>query len=327
MFNNQTVLITGGTGSFGKYLVGHILRKYKSVKKIIIFSRDELKQHDLMNFHKKNISKLRFLLGDVRDLSRLMLAFQDVDVVIHAAALKQVPASEYNPFEFVKTNILGAQNVIESALEKNVKKVIVLSTDKAASPTNLYGATKLCSDKLFSSANHIVGKKNIKFSVIRYGNVMGSRGSIVPFFLNMKKTNNHFPITHKNMTRFSILLEDAMNMTEWTLKHMKGGEIFVCKIPSFKVIDLAKAISTKHKLKFTGLRPGEKMHEEMITEADSYNTYDLGRCYAIINSSNVKLLNFYKKKFKKFENGKSYNSKENKFLTIPELKNLVNNFE
>jgi UDP-N-acetylglucosamine 4,6-dehydratase len=327
MFNNQTVLITGGTGSYGKYLVGHILKKYKSVKKIIIFSRDELKQHDLMSLYKKNISKLRFFLGDVRDLNRLMLAFHGVDIVIHAAALKQVPASEYNPFEFIKTNIVGAQNVIEGALEKNVKKVIALSTDKAASPANLYGATKLCSDKLFSSANHIVGKRNIKFSVIRYGNVMGSRGSIVPFFLNIKKIKNHFPITNKNMTRFSILLEDAANMTDWTLKHMKGGEIFVCKIPSYKVTDLARAISSKHKLKLIGLRPGEKMHEEMITKEDSCNTFDLGKHYAIINPANEKLLKFYKKKFKKYKNGKSFNSKENTFLTIAELKNQVNNFE
>ena len=325
MFNNKTILITGGTGSFGKYLVGHILKKYKRVKKIIILSRDELKQQHLMNLQKKNISKLRFFLGDVRDRNRLMLAFQGVDLVIHAAALKQVPASEYNPFEFIKTNILGSQNVIESALANNVKKIIALSTDKAASPTNLYGATKLCSDKLFSSANNIVGKKNIKFSIIRYGNVMGSRGSIAPFFLNIKKNSNYFPITHKDMTRFSILLKDAIEMTEWTFKHMQGGEIFVCKIPSFKIIDLAKAISTKHKLKFIGLRPGEKMDEEMITESDSYNTYDLGKCYAIINPLNKKLLNFYKSKYKKFENGKSYNSKENKFLTIAELKKLVNN--
>ena len=197
MFNNKNILITGGTGSYGKHLIEHILSKYKKVKKIIIYSRDELKQYELMKLHEKNISKLRFFLGDVRDQSRLMLAFQNVDLVIHAAALKQVPASEYNPFEFIKTNILGAQNVIECALEKNVKKVIALSTDKASNPLNLYGATKLCSDKLFCSANHIVGKKDIKFSVIRYGNVMGSRGSILPSFLSAKKINSYFQITHK----------------------------------------------------------------------------------------------------------------------------------
>ena len=326
MFNNKNILITGGTGSYGKYFIEHILKKYKKVKKIIIFSRDELKQHEIMKLHHKNISKLRFFLGDVRDRSRLMLAFQGVDLVVHAAALKQVPASEYNPFEFIKTNILGAQNVIECALERNVKKVIALSTDKAASPINLYGATKLCSDKLFSSANHIVGNKDIKFSVIRYGNVMGSRGSVLPLFLNIKEVNNYFPITHKEMTRFNILLENAIDMTEWVFKNMKGGEIFVCKINSFKIVDLAKAISVNHKLKFIGLRPGEKMHEEMITKADSYNTYDLGKYYAIINPSNIKLLNFYKKKFKKFENGKSYNSKENKFLTVSELRKLVSSF-
>jgi FlaA1/EpsC-like NDP-sugar epimerase len=255
-----------------------------------------------------------------------MLAFQDVDLIIHAAALKQVPASEYNPFEFIKTNILGAQNVIECALEKNVKKVIALSTDKAANPLNLYGATKLCSDKLFCSANHIVGKKDIKFSVIRYGNVMGSRGSILPSFLDAKKNNTYFKITHENMTRYNILLKDTIEMTAWVFRNMKGGEIFVCKIPSFRIVDLAKAISAKAKFKFIGLRPGEKMHEEMITTADSYNTFDLGKYYAILNPSNKKLFNFYKNKYKKFQKGKSYNSKENKFLTISELKQLVNNF-
>jgi UDP-N-acetylglucosamine 4,6-dehydratase (inverting) len=323
MLNNQTILITGGTGSFGKNFLKFILKNYKGIKKIIIFSRDELKQQELMNVYKADISKIRFFIGDVRDRNRLMSALRGVDIVIHAAALKQVPASEYNPFEFIKTNILGAQNIIECCIENNVRKVIALSTDKAAAPINLYGATKLCSDKLFSSSNNIVGSKNISFSVIRYGNVMGSRGSIIPLFLNNIKNQKPFKVTNKEMTRFNITIEQAISMVIWVIKNMKGGEIFVPKISSYRVTDLVKAISPKFSITYSGIRPGEKIHEEMITVSDSYNTYDLGKYYAILNPSNSKSMDFYHKKFKKYLEGKSFNSKDNKYLTINEIKNLL----
>ena len=325
MFRNKSILITGGTGSFGKSFVNYILKNFPQIKKIIIFSRDELKQHEMLqSFSKKQLSKLRFFIGDVRDKERLQMAFEDVDIVIHAAALKQVPTAEYNPFEFIKTNILGAQNVVEASLNANIKKVVALSTDKAAGPINLYGATKLCSDKLFVAANNLKGKRNIIFSVVRYGNVLGSRGSILPTFKEQLKTKKIY-ITDKSMTRFNISIEDAVKMVVWSIKNAVGGEIFVPKLPSFKLTDFAKAICPSCKIIETGIRPGEKIHEEMITVSDSYNTFDLGKYYAIVMPSTHKSFLKYKKnkKHKNFKIGNSLNSGRNKFLSIFKLKNII----
>ena len=273
MLNNKTILITGGTGSFGQYFIKNVLKKFK-IKKIIVYSRDEFKQLQLrenlnQNFLIKN--KLRFFIGDVRDKERLSFALKDVDIAIHAAALKQVPATEYNPFEAVKTNIIGAQNIIDGCLENNVKQLVALSTDKAASPINLYGATKLASDKIIIASNNVKGKKNYRASVVRYGNVMGSRGSVVPYFLKNKYKKN-LEITHNEMTRFNITLQQGVDFVLFCLSKMSGGEIFVPKIPSIKVTDLAKVIAPKARHKIIGIRPGEKLHEEMITESDSINT-------------------------------------------------------
>ncbi len=328
MFNNKSILITGGTGSFGQYFLSVLLKKYKKIKKIVIFSRDELKQFELENrIDQKFLKKIRFFVGDVRDKDRLITAFNNIDYVIHAAALKQVPKAEYNPNEYIKTNIQGSQNVIDAAIKNSVKKVIALSTDKAAAPINLYGATKLCADKLFSSANNIIGSKNIKFSVVRYGNVLGSRGSILPFLLKQKK-QHYFTITDENMTRFNITLKEASEMVLWAFQNCKGGEIFVPKIPSFKILDLAKAIDNRKKIIFIGIRPGEKIHEEMITVSDSYNTIDLGKKYfAILNSSNNKLTSLYYKS-KKVKKNFSYNSGNNsKFLNIKDLKKLIKDYQ
>ena len=266
-FKNKTILITGGTGSFGNIAVRKFL-KIKGIKKIIIYSRDEHKQHEMISrFNTKELKLLRFFIGDVRDLERLTNAFEGVDVVIHAAALKQVDTAEYNPYEFIKTNIMGAQNVIQASIHNKVKNIIALSTDKAAAPINLYGATKLCSDKMFIAANNIVGNKDIKFSVVRYGNVMGSRGSIIPLFLK-QKNNKLFTITDKRMTRFNITLQESIDMVIWSLVNNLGGEIYVPKIPSYKIEDLARAICSKSKIKIIGIRQGEKLHEEMITKDD-----------------------------------------------------------
>lgn len=326
MFKNKTLLLTGGTGSFGKNFLLNVQKKHKFIKKIIIFSRDELKQYHLNNLIDKNFrKKVRFFIGDIRDKDRLQRAMWDVDYIIHAAALKQVPAAEYDPFEYVKTNVIGAQNIIETSLNANVKKVIALSTDKAAAPINLYGATKLCSDKIFSAANNIIGKKNIAFSIVRYGNVFGSRGSVVPFFIDQKKKSMLPNITDPQMTRFNITLDKSIEMVEWTFANMVGGEIFVPKIPSYKILDMAQAIFGHKKYVTSGIRPGEKLHEEMITSSDARMTYDIGKYYAIINSSNSKLLKFYQK-YKKFDQF-SYNSFNNKkFLKIKDLKSLVNKF-
>ena len=326
---NKTILITGGTGSFGKAFSAELLRKHKP-KKIIIFSRDELKQFEMMNqdIYKKNRKIMRFLIGDVRDYKRLEFAMDQVDCVVHAAALKQVPTAEYNPGEFVKTNIIGAQNIIDASISSDVKKVIALSTDKAAAPINLYGATKLCSDKLFISANNIIGNRQITFNVVRYGNVMGSRGSVIPFFQKLKKTDN-FPITDIKMTRFNITMDKGIRLVLFALKNGKGGEIFISKIPSYKILDVAKAINPNCKIKIIGIRPGEKIHEEMITSSDSYSTYDLGNCYSIIDQSNHTLANFYKKnkKFRKVPAGFTYNSFNNKDkLTVAELKTLIKKY-
>lgn len=278
ILDNKTVLVTGGTGSFGKSFITNAL-KY-SPKKIIVFSRDELKQYEMgLEFHDP---RLQFFIGDVRDKDRLWRAFQGVDYVVHAAALKQIPSCEYNPFEAIKTNILGAQNIMEIAIDRGVSRVVALSTDKAVSPLNLYGATKLCSDKLFVSGNSYTGSKNTKFAVVRYGNVMGSRGSVIPYFLKLRGEGiKQFPITHKDMTRFWITLQDAVGLVVHALENMIGGEIYIPKIPSCKVIDLALAIDEEVELNIVGIRPGEKLHEVMITEDDARTTKEFSTYYVI----------------------------------------------
>ena len=330
MFNNKIIMITGGTGSFGNKFVKIFSKKYKP-KKIIIYSRDEYKQ-DLMlqKFPEKKYPHLRFLLGDIRDLDRLKIAMREVDYLVHAAALKQVPAAEYNPMEFVKTNIHGAENVINAAIACNVKKIIALSTDKAANPINLYGATKLASDKIFIAANNITGIKNISFSVVRYGNVIGSRGSVLPLFQDLiRKKNNFLPITDKRMTRFWLSLEHSVNFVISCLKNMIGGEIFVPKIPSIRIVDLAKAMSPHIKHKIIGIRPGEKLHEQMCPKESSSQTLEFKKYYIIFSSDtdlNKKIKLISKKtgeKGKKVKKDFEYNSDLNKkFLNIKEIKKL-----
>ena len=316
----KTYFITGGTGSFAKNFIGHLL-KNKLAKKIIIFSRDEYKQFLMKEdvLIKKNLKILRFLIGDVRDKTRLEFAIdQNIDVVVHTAAMKQVPATEYNPFEAIKTNIIGAQNLIEVCIKNNIEKIIALSTDKAAAPINLYGATKLTSDKLFTNANYFKGNKRCKFSVVRYGNVMGSRGSVIPLFLHQKLHKKPFTITDKNMTRFNITLKESVNFVINSLNKMKGGEIFVPKIPSYKILDVLKSIDNKAKYKVIGIRPGEKIHEELITESDSINTLEYKNYFVILPS--------YKKNKLQNKNIFSYNSKNNKkFLSIKTLNKLIKN--
>jgi UDP-N-acetylglucosamine 4,6-dehydratase len=322
MFKNQTILITGGTGSFGKEFTKKLIKNYKP-RKIIIFSRDELKQFEMKNdkiFQKKNI---RFFLGDVRDKQRLKTAFEGVDVVIHAAALKQVPAAEYNPSEYIKTNINGAENIIQAAISCNVKKIIALSTDKAVNPINLYGATKLVSDKLFIAANNIIGKKDIKFSIVRYGNVSGSRGSVLPFFLELKKKNKPFLLTHKDATRFWITLDEGVNFVINSLKIMQGGEIFIPKLPAIKIIDLAKAIDENRKIKIIGLRESEKIHESLISPDENKNVLDF-RDFFIIKPF---VFNFSKgfknQKGKLTKNSYYFSSNDSDFLTIKEIKSYI----
>ncbi len=328
MLNNKRILVTGGTGSFGQNFIETVLKKYKP-KKLIVYSRDEQKQFRLQQkWNEGETTPMRYLVGDVRDLDRLSFAMKDVDIVVHAAAMKHVPIAEYNPFEAVKTNILGAQNVIDSSIANNVTKVIALSTDKASSPINLYGATKLTSDKLFIAANNYKGKKDIKFSIVRYGNVMGSRGSVIPFFLKKIK-GGIFPITDKRMTRFNITVKEGVEFVLFCLKKMYGGEIFVPKIPSYKVVDLVNAISQNPKLKIIGIRPGEKIHEEMISQSDGLNTIEYKKYFVI--TPNSKFTKMDKKKYMKLDkSGKScaenfsYNSINNKhFLKISELKKLI----
>ena len=329
---NKNIIITGGTGSFGKAMVKELLQKHKC-DKIIIYSRDELKQSEMMNYQwiseYKGETKIRFFIGDVRDKDRLKYAMYGVNYVFHAAALKQVPVAEYNPFECIKTNIIGGQNVIETALECGVEKVIALSTDKAASPRNLYGATKLCSDKLFIAANNFLGGRKINFSVVRYGNVMGSRGSVIPIFLEMQKKGK-LTITDKRMTRFNITLNQAIKFTINSLMTMKGSEIFVPKIPSYNIMDLAKAINKNCKYEYVGLRPGEKLHEEMITELDSENAYEFNNYYMILPSkiNGSGYLNYSQELnyIGKVKSGFCYNSKNNEeFLNVHELKSMINN--
>ena len=326
----NSFLITGGTGSFGKAFIRKIIQEKSTIKRLVIFSRDEFKQSIMQSeFPKSKYPFLRFFLGDVRDYDRLLFATKDIEYIIHAAALKQVPAAEYNPFETIKTNILGAQNIINASVHNNVKKIIALSTDKACAPINLYGATKLCSDKLFVSANNIIGKKNITFSVVRYGNVFGSRGSVYNIF-NEYKNKGFFPVTDTRMTRFNITLHEATDMVHRLLKKSTGGEIFVPKLKSFKITDLAKAINPKNKIKIVGIRPGEKLHEQMISSSDSFSTVDLRNFYAILPKGNTKLQNkfFRYNKCSKVKDNFEYSSEKNgKFLTINELKILIKEHE
>lgn len=324
---NKSILITGGTGSLGKALTKHILDNYPKVKKVVIFSRDEQKQFQMsQDFPSSQYPQIRFFIGDVRDKDRLVRAFQHIDYVIHAAAMKHVHIAEYNPGECIKTNIGGAENIVEASLQSNVKRVVALSTDKACAPINLYGATKLTSDKLFIAANNIKGEKQIRFSVVRYGNVMGSNGSVIPFFINKKKQNNSLPITDPNMTRFNISLQGGVSMVMHALEHAWGGELFVPKIPSYKIMDVAEAIGPKCSKPIVGIRPGEKVHEEMITTSDSFYTYDLGKYYTILPATHMWDLDEYLSTFKakKVPLGFSYNSGENKeWETVESLRALI----
>jgi len=330
MLNNKTILITGGTGSFGKKFIKTILDKYKP-KKVIVYSRDELKQFEMQqDFPDISESPMRYFIGDVRDYHRLKMAMTGVDIVIHAAALKQVPACEYNPFEAVKTNVIGGQNVIDAAIAKGVKQVIALSTDKAAAPINLYGATKLVSDKLFVAANNYSGKHDIKFSVVRYGNVMGSRGSVIPFFLKQKE-KGVLSITDERMTRFNITLQDGVDFVLQCLDKMWGGELFVPKIPSYKILDVAKAIAPEAMHEIAGIRPGEKLHEEMITVDDAINTVEFDDYFVIIPNTDylawdreLFLVESNNKPGKYCKEGFSYNSRKNtNFLTVEEIRDLI----
>jgi UDP-N-acetylglucosamine 4,6-dehydratase (inverting) len=327
MLNNKSILITGGTGSFGKKFLEIILKKYKKMKRVIIFSRDELKQFHMSNKYPKNkFPQIRFFIGDVRDRSRLSRALKGVDIVVHAAALKQVPAAEYNPNEFIKTNVIGAHNIIEACIDNKVKKIVALSTDKAAAPINLYGATKLCSDKLFTAAKNYVGIKNMTFSVVRYGNVLESRGSVIPLFREQKKTGV-LSLTDEKMTRFSISLEDGVNMVLWSIQNALGGEIVVPKVPSFKIKELAELMGPQCKIKIIGKRLGEKIHEELITAGDVDSTYDIGKYFLILSGNDKKTISSYKNKFNKFKKIKnitSYNSENNSdLLTGNNLRNYL----
>lgn len=328
MLNNKSILITGGTGSFGKMFVKTILEQYPDVKRLVVYSRDELKQFEMAQLYPESkYPQVRFFIGDVRDGARLKRACEGIDVIIHAAALKQVPTAEYNPDECIKTNIGGAQNIIDAALSTNIKIVVALSTDKAAAPINLYGATKLVSDKLFIAANNIKGKRDLRFSVVRYGNVMGSRGSVIPFFLNKAKNGDTIPITHKDMTRFNISLEEGVEMVLWAIENAIGREIFVPKIPSYKIETIAKAISPNALLEEIGIRPGEKIHEEMITESDSFNTIEFDKYYAILPSDidKTKYLEHYNAK--EVEKGFKYNSGTNdKWETVESMRAKIRQY-
>ncbi len=326
MFKGKSILVTGGTGSFGKAFVKRILNDFPEINRLVVYSRDELKQFEMAQVFSDRLHKgIRYFIGDIRDENRLKRALEGIDIVVHAAALKQVPAAEYNPFECIKTNVLGAQNLIEACLDSGVSRVVALSTDKAAAPINLYGATKLCSDKLFIAANNIKGSRDIRFSVVRYGNVMGSRGSVIPFFLELKDTGV-LPITDPQMTRFNISVEEGVDMVLWAIEHAWGGEILVPKIPSYRVTDVAAAIGAECEHRIVGVRPGEKIHEEMITASDSFNTVDLGRYYAVLPSGGQYSMEAYCKEWRAnpVEPGFSYNSGSNPhFLTVEELRTLI----
>lgn len=322
----QSLLITGGTGSFGKAIVKSVLEQSPQIKRLVVFSRDELKQYEMsQEFRTEDYPNLRYFIGDIREHHRLRRALDGIDTVIHAAALKQVPTAEYNPFECIKTNILGAQNLVEACLDSDVKRVVALSTDKAAAPINLYGATKLCSDKLFTAANNIKGRRDIRFSVVRYGNVMGSRGSVIPFFLQRRHTGI-LPVTHTDMTRFNISLQESVDMVRWALENAQGGEIFVPKIPSYRITDVAQAICPDCEHPVVGIRPGEKIHEEMITESDSFNTIDLGKYFAILPSTGGFNIKAYIADHggTSVAKGYAYNSGTNPdFLSVVQLRDLI----
>lgn len=327
MLNGKTILITGGTGSFGRAFVERIFACYPEVARVVVLSRDEMKQYEMaQQFPHDKFPQIRFFIGDVREKERLRRAFEGVDYIVHAAALKQVPAAEYNPFECIKTNILGAQNVIEAALDSNVKRVVALSTDKAAGPINLYGATKLCSDKLFVAANNIKGgKRDVRFSVVRYGNVMGSRGSVIPFFLD-KREDGFLPITDERMTRFNITLDQGVQMVFDALEMMWGGEIFVPKIPSYRILDVAEAIAPGCRKEIVGIRPGEKLHEEMITETDALNSVEFDDYFVILPSMPLWDVNEFTKEFngRPCPDGFKYNSGTNsEWLTVGQLVALI----
>jgi UDP-N-acetylglucosamine 4,6-dehydratase (inverting) len=324
--NGKAILITGGTGSFGKKLVETIFNRFPDVRRVVIYSRDELKQFEMQQTYPQyKYPNIRFFIGDVRDGERLKRACEGIDYIIHAAALKQVPAAEYNPMECIKTNVFGAENVINAALANNIQKVVALSTDKAAAPINLYGATKLCSDKLFVAANNMRGSRQITFSVVRYGNVIGSRGSVMPFFLEKAKTGV-LPITDERMTRFNISLEDGVEMVLYALENAWGGEIYVPKIPSYKIMDVAKAIGPNCEFPNVGIRPGEKLHEEMITETDSLSTIETKKYYVIMPFSPIWNINEYLKHFGAsfVEEGFKYNSGTNEeWLTVEQIREEI----
>ncbi|MDA9172822.1 UDP-N-acetylglucosamine 4,6-dehydratase (inverting) [Candidatus Pelagibacter sp.] len=327
IFNGKEILITGGTGSFGNAFCDYIINSKTRVKRLVVFSRDEFKQSEMeKKYPVKKFPFIRFFLGDVRDSTRLHRAIENIDFVIHAAALKHVNLGEYNPMEVIKTNVIGAQNVIEACLDQKVKNVIALSTDKASSPINLYGASKLCSDKIFISANNIKGKRNIKFSIVRYGNVLGSRGSVLPIFLKSNKKNEPFKITDPKMTRFNITLEQGVDLVNWSFANNLGGEIFVPKLRSFNILDLSRAINYRAKFNFIGIRPGEKLHEELISESDSYNTLEGKNNYIILNNLNQTEIQKYckLKKLKKVKEGFKYLSNTNNdFLKPTEIKKIL----
>ncbi|MDB5222995.1 MAG: UDP-N-acetylglucosamine 4,6-dehydratase [Chitinophagaceae bacterium] len=326
MLNGKSILVTGGTGSFGKAFTATVLKEWPGIKRLVIFSRDEQKQYQMaQEFSERKYPMIRYFIGDVRDYNRLKTALKGIDTVVHAAAMKHVPIAEYNPMECIKTNIIGAENLITACLESDVENVVALSTDKAAAPINLYGATKLVSDKLFIAANNIKGKKDIKFSVVRYGNVMGSNGSVIPFFLK-KKSDGILPITDANMTRFNISLTEGVEMVLFALGNAWGGELFVPKIPSYRIIDVALAIGPDCKQQVVGIRPGEKIHEEMITSSDSFSTYDLGKYYALLPQLPTWDLQKYLDHFKakKVPEGFNYSSgTNNEWLTVENIRTLI----
>ena len=330
--NNKSILVTGGTGSFGKQFIRTVLNQFPQVKKVVVYSRDELKQFEMQKtFSPAQYPAMRYFIGDVRDGERLKQACEDIDIIVHAAALKQVPAAEYNPTECIKTNVMGSQNVINAALSNQVECVVALSTDKAAAPVNLYGATKLCSDKLFVAANNMRGKRNLRFSVVRYGNVAGSRGSVIPFFLQKRK-DGYLPITHQDMTRFNITLQEGVNLVLFAIENSIGGEVFVSKIPSYRLCDVATAIAPACEQRIVGIRPGEKLHEEMITPSDSFNTIELDKHF-IICPTNLDFQGInkttYLKHYEAFNAknvpvGFTYNSGENTdWLNIEDIRQLV----